>query len=217
MMLGGNAPRYHRLHISVSSQAAPLNLTYLPLYISNISPHIAPRHQKHHGSNSPQPHHQAQSWIPGLDLFWVDIIDKRCLFTSLIFWKVSSLWPFVKSVESCCSNSEATIEMLDKTIMRPNVHTLSCWNVGAQGGLGRLGSRWSKRWCGWRQRRFTPAWNPLLPLCFHSGEEFRESASPPLTALPCHPLHATPWQSNWAQWYVQALQYVKIQCKNDLC
>ena len=42
MTMGGNGPRYHRLHISVSSQAAPLNLTYLPLYISNISPHIAP-------------------------------------------------------------------------------------------------------------------------------------------------------------------------------
>ena len=61
MMVSGNALRYHGLHISMSSQAAPLNLTYLPLYISNISPHIAPRHQKHHRSNSPQPHHQAQS------------------------------------------------------------------------------------------------------------------------------------------------------------
>ena len=50
---GGNAPRYPQVHIFVSSQAAPLNLTYLTLYISNISAYIAPAHQNTTDSTHP--------------------------------------------------------------------------------------------------------------------------------------------------------------------
>ena len=75
--------------------------------------------------------------------------------------------------------------------MRPNVHTLSCWNVGV--GDASVAGDQSSVDVG--DGTDASAWNPLphchchsstLPHCHcHSPLEFRESASPATACNPC--------------------------------
>ena len=190
MMVGGNGPRYHRLHISVSSQAAPLNLTYLPLYISNISPHIAPAIK-----NTTDPTHLSHiirlshEFQGSICFGWISLIKDVFSFHYLVEI-------FVKSEESCCSNFNAPIRSYNGTAgqdyyeaKRAHFVMLECCRGGRDASVAGDQSSVDVHGDG----SDASLWRGIH--CCHSRVEFPESATPNLT-LPFHCMQPLPVKLN---------------------